>query len=192
MAEILKSGQGLDMESPTIVTESPPVSTSAPSSAKTETSAPAQVQPSNDTPAQPPPTAAKWELLMDEDVIQERIDFRPSSVLPLEKKNFSWDLGKDTYKVVLGHQTAFKKLEDASSENGEKKKNSPFRVIRMENRYRPKNFSFVEFPAKTIPLLIQGLLRAEEIYIQECKIEKAQREELEHEMEEMRRSRQFN
>lgn len=209
VSDILKTGGSLDLAAPEVVKPRPTSVTDSghaviPRSPPPPTSQPPTTDPSSSsqvrTPTQAGPStqtssatnSSKWVVLHDENLQhQGMISFSPGISKPIEKPNLSWDVGNQTYKVVLGHNTVFKKVEEGRNENGETK-NAPFRVIRLENRYRPNNFSYVEFPARYISLLIDGLLKAEGVYIEENRIERERKNLLEEEIEMRRRERNFN
>ena len=60
----------------------------------------------------------------------------------------------------------FQKASALDLETGEKK-NTQWRVIRLENRYKEKGFPYVEFPIKYITKMIDALVSIEKTWYEE-------------------------
>lgn len=99
----------------------------------------------------------QYEIKQDSDLIQMETFVIPGSNKTDEKKaNYKWPFGHSDghMAVILGHNTIFKQIKTGKDpETGAELKKS-WRVCRLENRYRPKNFPFVSIIYQIILIIL--------------------------------------
>lgn len=174
VSELLKSGEGVSIKSPSIVGQVKSLEPTPPHSQDSGVASP----------------SPRLTPILDEAVIhQGEIIFSPDT--PYQSKpNLSWNFGEKNYKAVLGHNTVFKSSEKSATDE---RKPMKWRVIRLENRYKDdKGLAYVEFPARYISEMIGALLLAEEKYIQEEITDMERKNKVYEERIALRRNRVLN